>query len=175
MNEFDRTREKYKPTTIKYLLVAETPPKQDSNRFFYFEHVPKQDSLFLETMKLLYPEQTSGVKTKDIRRNKETFLRRFQSDGFFLIDSLDEPFENRYSTNQKIRLLKAGQNQLLNKILSLKSDETKVILIASPVFHANYQYLLDNGIQVLNIESIDFPGSGGQKKFREKMGNILNL
>lgn len=175
MNEFDRAREKYKPANIKYLLVAETPPKKDSKRFFYFEHVPKQDSLFLETMKLLYPEQTSGVETKDIRRNKETFLRRFQSDGFFLIDALDEPFESKYSTKQKTRLVEAGQNQLLEKIHSLISDDTKVILIAAPVFYANYEFLLENGIQVLNTESIDFPGSGGQKKFREKMGRILNL
>jgi len=174
MNQFDKAREKYKPYHIQYLLVAETPPKKDSKRFFYFEHVHEQDSLFLETMKLLYPEQTSGVKTKDIRQNKETFLRRFQADGFFLIDSLDEPFEKSYSTKQKTKLVREGQSKLLEKILILVSDGTKVILIAAPVYYANCQFLVDNGIQVMNTESIDFPGSGGQKKFREKMGSTLN-
>jgi len=48
-NPFQLAREKYKPEKIVYLLVAETPPRLDSNRFFYFEDVRNQDSLFLET------------------------------------------------------------------------------------------------------------------------------
>lgn len=32
---------------------------------------------------------------------------------------------------------------------------------------------MQNGINVINKELIDFPGSGGQIKFRDKMINIL--
>jgi hypothetical protein len=173
MSRFEIARQKYKPNTIKYLLVAETPPKSDSNRFFYFEKVDKQDSLFLETMKVLYPVDTQFVETKEIRRRKSEFLNKFKEDGFYLVDSLDKPFEKRYSTTEKIGLIKAGQNRLLEKIRNLLSENTKVILIASPVYKANFEFLKNQRIPVINTEPIDFPGSGGQKKFREKIKRII--
>lgn len=173
MNKFEVARHKYKPIQIEYLLVAETPPKSNSNRFFYFENVDKQDSLFIETIKLLYPSEIEFIKIQEIRRRKKTFLKKFSSDGFYLIDSLDEPFEKRYSSTEKIRLIKLGQNNLIAKIKSLLSENTKVILISSPVYKANYEFLKGQGIPVINEESIDFPGSGGQKKYREKMNRIL--
>jgi len=173
MNLIETARHKYKPHKVEYLLVAETPPKSDSNRFFYFEQVDKHDSLFIETMKLLYPSETEYAETKDIRRGKKEFLKKFSSDGFYLIDSLDDPFEERYSSTEKVRLIKLGQNKLLEKIRSLLSANTKVILIAAPVYKANYEFLKSHGVPVINKESIDFPGSGGQKKFREKMMRIL--
>jgi hypothetical protein len=173
MNKFEKARQNYKPKKIKYLLVAETPPKLDSNRFFYFENVEKHDSLFIETMKLLYPVETESLKTKKIRQRKKDFLEKFKNDGFYLIDSLDEPFEKKFSTRQKVKLIKNGQSGLLEKIQVLLSEKTKVILIAAPVFEANFAFLKKQGIPVINEESIDFPGSGGQKKYKEKMHKII--
>lgn len=173
MNNFETERKKYKPEEIKILLVAESPPKSDSKRFFYFENVEIQDSLFLETMKLLYPRETEGVEPRLIRKNKKTFLEKFKNDGFYLIDSLDKSFEKKYSSSKKMELIRKGQSILLNKINELVSHNTKVILISSSVFSVNFTYLKQNNINILNIESIDFPGSGGQKKFREKMRIIL--
>jgi hypothetical protein len=173
LNKFERARQKYKPKEIKFLLIAETPPKLDSNRFFYFENVDKQDSLFIEMMKLLYPEDTDQIDTKSVRSRKREFLEKFQSDGFYLIDSLDTPFERKYSSLQKKNLIANGQKELLCKIYELLNNETKVILIAAPVFNANFNFLKGNGIPVVNRELIDFPGSGGQKKFREKMKKII--
>lgn len=173
MNRFEQVRLQYKPKRIKYLLVAETPPKSDSKRFFYFEKVDKQDSLFLETMKLLYPEITGHFDTKTIRRKKKEFLERFKCDGFYLIDSLDSPFDRRYSSSQKVKLIKAGQKELLTKLKGLLHQNTQVILIAVPVFRANFEFLKNNGIPVVNKESIDFPGSGGQKKYIEKMKRLI--
>ncbi len=174
MNAFEKARRKYKPDRIEYLLVAETPPKSDTNRFFYFEDIDKQDSLFLETIKVLYPEETKCIETKEIRHRKQEFLNKFKNDGFYLIDSLNKPFEEKYSTPKKVKLIQEGQKPLLEKIQSLLSEKTKVILIASPVFKANFEFLRKNGIPVINKEAIDFPGSGGQKKYREKMKKFLN-
>lgn len=75
MNIFEKPRQKYKPKKIDYLLIAETPPKSDSNRFFYFEQVDRQDSLFLETMKCLYPEDTEFVDAKTSRSRKKFFRK----------------------------------------------------------------------------------------------------
>lgn len=174
-DRFEIARLKFKPEIIKFLFIAETPPKSDSNRFFYFENVEKQDSLFLETMKALYPLETQNVETREIRRRKEEFLNSFKNDGFYLVDSLDKPFDEKYSSDKKIRLIKEGQYRLLEKIKPLISIDTKVILIAAPVYRANFQYLKENGIPVINNELIDFPGSGGQKKFREKLRKVIEL
>lgn len=173
MNQFEKARLKYKPKQIKYLLIAETPPKSNSDRFFYFENVDRQDSLFLETMKLLYPDRAENIDTKIIRKNKKNFLEKFKNDEFYLIDSLDTPFDKKYTSTQKVKFIKNGQIELLNKIKILCNQETKVILIAAPVYKANFWFLKGNGVNVLNIESIDFPGSGGQKKFREKMKKLI--
>ncbi|HYG01169.1 MAG TPA: hypothetical protein VD927_01935 [Chryseosolibacter sp.] len=124
-------------------------------------------------MKVLYPREAESLTTKEIRRNKRDFLNRFKSDGFYLIDSLDEPFERKYSISEKIVLLKNGQKRLLEKMKYLLAEETHVILIASSVYRANFEFLKQQGIPLVNKEPIDFPGSGGQKKFREKMKNIL--
>ncbi len=110
INIIETTRLKYKPVKIKILLVAETPPKSDSNRFFYFEKVENQDSLFLEIMKLLYPRETKDLEPKLIRKNKKDFLERFKNDDFYLINSLDKPFEMKHSTSKKVELIKHGQS-----------------------------------------------------------------
>ena len=124
-------------------------------------------------MKLLYPSETELAETKEIRRRKKDFLNKFMTHGFYLIDSLDEPFEKRYSSTEKIRSIKFELGKLLEKIRNLLSEKTKVILIASPVYKANCEFLKKQGIPIINRESIDFPGSGGQKKYREKMKIIL--
>ena len=49
-------RNRYRPNEIRVLIIAEAPPCA-LDRFFYFEDVKKQDSLFLEIMGILYPEK----------------------------------------------------------------------------------------------------------------------
>lgn len=173
MSKFEKARLKYKPEKIKYLLVAETPPKSDSDRFFYFENVSKQDSLFLETMKVLYPTETNGLETKTIRSIKNKFLTQFAKDGFYLIDSLETPFEEKLTSSNKIKLINGGQLDLLKRIQSIVDKKTKIILISATVFKANFQFLIDQKVNVINTELLDFPGSGGQVKYRNKMTNLL--
>jgi phage terminase large subunit-like protein len=108
MDRFEYVRIKYQPQSIKYLFIAETPPKTNSDRFFYFENVTERDSLFIETMKILYPHLINDIDVKDIRQMKSKLLLKFKSEGFYLIDSLNEPFEQKYSTSQKIRLITLG-------------------------------------------------------------------
>ena len=98
--EFEQARLKYKPDKIKYLLVAESPPEIEKKRFFYFEEVKIQDSLFIQTMKVLYPNDIVDVPT--LRSNKPAFLKRFQGDGFYLIDALDMPIGVK-KTEHKIK------------------------------------------------------------------------
>ncbi|MFH1327240.1 MAG: hypothetical protein ABIH76_00065 [Candidatus Bathyarchaeota archaeon] len=167
--KIESARNKYKPKKIKYLLVAEAPPKIESNRFFYFENIRRGDSLFLETMKVVYPKQFIDVKY--VRDKKTTFLEQFKRDGFYLIDSVDHPING--TSSQKKKEIQKNLPQLSEKIVKLANEETKVILISATVYEVCYDYLKKKGINVSNIEMIDFPGSGGQKKYREKIEKIL--
>ena len=175
MNKFEIARLKYKPKIIRYLLIAETPPKSDSNRFFYFENVMDKDSLFLETMKVLYPKDTINEETIEIRKRKAIFLNTFKNDGFYLIDSLKEPFDNKYSSSQKIKIIKNGQKDLLLKIKPIIDKNTKIILISATVFKADYEYLKQNKINVINEELVDFPLYDGLIRFRYKMTKLLKI
>ena len=174
MTLFEKARLKYRPKVIKYLFIAEAPPKINSLRFFYFENVDKYDSLFLETIKCFYPEEVKDIDTPTIRKRKAKFLEKLKADGFYLIDSVDEPFERKPTPKQKEKIIRHEQPQLLSKVKSLCCSETKIVLVAATVFNSNYKYLLENGVNVINKGMIDFPGSGGQRKFKEKIMNLLN-
>lgn len=174
MDKIEIARLKYKPDEIKCLFIAEAPPKRESERFFYFENVRTQDSLFLELMKILYFKDTQGIEPIVVRDRKEMFLTKFKSDGFYLIDSLDVPFDKLYSTSKKIKLLREHQDALLQKVKSLIDENTRVILISASVYHANFNFLACHGIPILNTEFVDFPGSGGQKKFKQKIGRLIS-
>jgi hypothetical protein len=70
-------------------------------------------------------------------------------------------------------LIKNGQGQLLKNIRELISERTKIILIAAPVFIADFDFLINHDIPIINKELIDFPGSGCQIKSKIKMKTVL--
>ena len=170
--EFEQARLKYKPDKIKYLLVAESPPEIEKKRFFYFEKVKIQDSLFLQTMKVLYPNHIVDVST--LRSNKSALLKRFQCDGFYLIDALDMPIGVK-KTKHKINKISDNLCQLEQKIIKLVHQETKIILISKPVYEAAYEYLFSKKLNVVNKEIIPFPGSGWQCDYRIKLMYALGI
>lgn len=56
VGRFAKARAKYKPDPVRYLLVAEAPPKADSGRFFYFEDVSRQGQPVLGNHESVVPE-----------------------------------------------------------------------------------------------------------------------
>jgi len=176
--DFESARQKYKPKVIKFLLIAEAPPKVESKRFFYFEDVQKYDYLFLETMKVLYPDD-SDIKngnTKSIRRRKREFLERFEKDGFYLIDASDEPIKDK-SKSAKRKQIEKSLPSLIEKVRSLVLEDTKmdvkIILISSTVYEVCYKRLKEEKrFNVINAYPVPFP-IGWQKEFREKLSELL--
>jgi len=169
-NNFETARLKYKPEIIKYLLVAEAPPNESSNRFFYYEKVSTGDSLFLETMKVLYPEDTTVPS--EVRGRKRELLERFRKEGFYLIDSTDSPMEDSKPSKKRERIQESLPS-LRKKLRELAANGVKIILISAPVYHVCADVLKAEKFNVINNELIDFPGSGGQKKFRDKFATML--
>lgn len=147
---------KYRPPEIRLLLVAEAPP-EDVTRYFYFEKVTTQDSLFRYVCKGLYGEAPD-------RSDKSSWLNRLRNDGVFLIDLSPEPVSPGWNGHQ------AQSAELVQRCLQLKPQ--KVILIKAPVFDAAYEPLREAGLPVSSVR-IPFPGSGQQKRFEQLFATAL--
>lgn len=164
--QLEKARQKYKPETVKYLLVAEAPP-DSLERFFYYETVRQHDYLFLGVAEALYPKlkeqfllsgRSGEIKTK--------ILQTLQQDGFYLLDLSELP----------LSLLETGlQSQLpslVDKINSTADDNTQIILIKANVYDIAFYYLKQKFKNVID-QRITFPGQGGQRKFQDEFKQAL--
>lgn len=161
---YSAARNKYRPKHIRVLLIGEAPPCA-LDRFFYFEDVKKQDSLFLEIMGSLYPD----LKKQYLDSGRETELKKelletFQSDGYWLLDLYETPVEE---TGNEVQ-------ELLEKLKKLITTDTYIILIKANIYDLCYAPLTAAGYTVIN-ERIPFPGSGQQGIFREKFARAIQL
>jgi hypothetical protein len=79
----DAAAARYKPQKVELLLVAEAPPAA-LDRYFYFEHVPDQDSLFRHVVR-------AALAIEPSRSAKSHQLRSLADRGVLLIDLKPEP------------------------------------------------------------------------------------
>jgi hypothetical protein len=178
---FAAASRKYRPTEIKLLFIAEAPPAARFRRFFYFTGLTTGDTLFLETMKVLYPEvvgfceqQSSLFSAKDVRSMKESLLDRFCADGFYLIDAVEEPMPNGADSALKTRLMCEALPALRRKVKRLSPQrDMPIILIGKITYFVCLQALRDDGFLVLNEAPIAHPAQGNQTKFRPELRRIV--
>jgi hypothetical protein len=173
-NVFAQARKKYLPGKVTLLFVTEAPPTPDRNRYFFFEQVRQGDSLFLELMKVLFPEEVASFDTvKALRAEKVYFLERFRSAGFHLIHAADAPLPDTTATERR-NTYKKNLPQLQKQIEALASKSTPIILVSAVVHEACFEGLTEAGYTVLNDTMIEFPNSGQQINFRRKLTALLN-
>ena len=166
-NAYSTARHKYRPTNINVLIIAEAPPCA-LDRFFYFEDVKTQDSLFLEIIGVLYPED----KEKYLSSGRDTSIKKdilesFKLDGYWLIDLCELP------TSLTDESLDSHVPSLLSTLEKYIDKSTPIILIKSNVYDICYRPLKAKGYKVIN-ERMPFPGSGQQKIFRQKFRKALD-
>jgi hypothetical protein len=185
IERIEKARLKYKPDEIKCLFIAEAPPS-DEDRFFYFEEVWEQDSLYIEMMNVLFDESADSEKselfgelfghripTAKLRKEKKQYLEKFRKKGYYLIDSIDYPIPPDISrTKDKINYLEQRKDELAEKVKGLVKTNIPIVLISVPVHSAMAGTLKYYGFRVINEEPIPFPGSGQQKNFHEKMNKL---
>ncbi|MEM9671553.1 MAG: hypothetical protein ACFB15_23775 [Cyclobacteriaceae bacterium] len=173
MTKFAEAREKYRPDNIKLLFISEAPPPEERNRYFYFEQVPRGDSLFLEMMKVLFAEEVAAFETvKQLRSEKSYFLERFQEEGFFLVSGHDSPLPNTTATARS-KVYRNNVPNLIKKIIMIASPNVPIVLISAVVFQGIYEPLKISGFQIIHDELIEFPNSGQQLNFRRKLKPLL--
>jgi hypothetical protein len=117
----------YRPDAVRLLFVAEAPPTS-VERYFYFPRVPVHDSLWIETMRAMYGAEFG--ETAFERGRKDSWLRRFQRDGCFLADAVDEPISG--SPRTRIQLIRKRAAESVREAAALQPKQ--VLLIKSTVY-----------------------------------------
>ncbi len=145
---------RYRPDEVRLLLVADSPPRA-LDRYFYFEDVATQDSLFRYVVRAVL-----GVEPD--RRLKASHLQSLRDAGVYVIDLRPEPDDSRRSGS--------FVPDLIATVRAL--DPACVILIKATVYDAAYRSLNEAGVPVAP-HRIPFPGSGRQTEFMEAMADAL--
>ena len=164
--QLEKARQKYKPETVKYLLVAEAPP-DSLERFFYYDDVRQHDYLFLGVAEALYPKlKEQFLLSGRSSEIKNTILQTLQQDSFYLLDLSELPL-SLLDTDLQSQL-----PSLVDKINSVADDNTQIILIKANVYDIAFYYLKQKFKNVID-QRITFPGQGGQRKFQDEFKQAL--
>jgi hypothetical protein len=151
----EREAARYKPDEIDLLLVAEAPPNA-LERYFYFDDVREQDSLFRYVCR--------GVLGREpTREGKAADLAELRDRGVFLIDLQEEPVDGTPHREFVPRLVERCR----------ELSPRKIILIKAPVFDAACVPLKSAALPVSAVR-IPFPGSGRQREFEAAFRRALD-
>lgn len=182
LKRFVLASRKYLPSPLEILFVAEAPPAIKVNRLFYFLDVASGDTLFLEMMKVLYPEMVgfsggsfhADASAKQIRKRKSELLAKFRADGYYLIDAYSKPMPDGASSGTKAKLMRSDLPTLRGALQELLSRRgTPIVLIGGLTYTVCADPLRAEGWNVVNQSMIDHPSRGGQIRFRSKLGAAL--
>jgi len=174
---YNTIRQNYKPKNIKVLFIAESPPPapdiQSSRQFYYTDRIRKDDRLFTNTIRALYPE-AADMTEQSLEETKVEWLRRFQKDGFYMIEALEDSQEHEVTKKLRQERIRAAVPKLIERVTSLAQADTKLILIKSNVYDVAAEPLKDAGFNVLNTSLVDYPGHFNQRAYREKIAKLLS-
>jgi hypothetical protein len=166
---FDRARRKYRPRRVKFLLIAESPPS--SGGFFYFPKTIGKDHLFRETMKALelWPREKPMREGVD----KRSMLRRFQSKGFYLLDTSVFPVDKLRSRERRSAILEQTPRLVQDVI---RADPLHILIVKSSIFNPVRNALRESDLwpRVLNTGPVPFPSHGNQSTYRSMFRRALN-
>jgi hypothetical protein len=181
-----KAREKFKPKSVKWLLVAEAPPG-NPDRYFYYEEWSQYDDLFNEVIHSIYRYEFPEISVKSkrvkgpikgmkpnremIRPKKTKFLCLLKTDGFHLIDAVDRPLTKEEKKHCK-QVVLDNIEDLEERMTSISTKETRVILIKESVC-ALKDNLVKRGFRVVNPFDIQFPNNSRQPNFRMGMHKVL--
>lgn len=176
MSDYDKLREQYKPTKIKVLFIAESQPPaagvQSSRQFYRTDTTYREDRLFSNTMRALYP-QAAASSEAELKEQKDQWLHRFQNDGYYMTEALTTSLAHEVTKERRQELIREYLPALLERIKKLAEPATKVILIKSNVFEVAAEPLRAAGYNVLNKELLDYPGRFNQKAYRDKLSKLI--
>lgn len=161
---------------IRLLLIAESPPpatEVDSSRHFYrSDKVRRDDRLFTNTIRALYPAVAQETEAA-LQEQKESWLCKLQTDGVYMIEALTESQVHEVTKKERKAKIYHVLPDLIERVKSLASKDTGIVLIKSNVFEIAAMPLREAGLHVLNTALVDYPGQFNQTAYREKLGTLV--
>jgi hypothetical protein len=182
LKRFKEAATRYLPNPLRLLFIAEAPPAFKVNRLFYFTGLGDGDTLFLEMMKVLYPAEVGysegafrpGSSATQMRLRKQELLRKFQKDGYHLIDAYEQPMPDGVSAATKTVLMRSTLPALQSRVRRLLGKRSvPLILVGGITYSVCAEALRADGHRVVNGTMIHHPARGGQKLFRAKLREVL--
>ena len=147
---------RYLPKHIETLLVAEAPPTA-LDRYFYFEDVTTQDSLFRHVVEMVLGEKPT--------RDKAPLLDELKERGWFLIHVAEDPIGSR---REEIMPLIPD---LIERCRALAPE--RVVIIGAPIYDLIFPALHEAGLPVVDAR-LPYPGSGQQGRFKDLFADLLD-
>ena len=167
--QYEKARQKYKPDSVKYLLIAEAPPNS-IERYFYYENVRNHDHLFLGVAQALYPDHKKEfLASRPSNTIKSSILLKLKADGFYLLDLSELPCSLMTGD------LHSQLPSLVERIEGVADKTIKIILIKASVYDTAFQFLQQQGFENVVDVRIPFPSSGNQKLFQAGFYKALEL
>ncbi len=167
---YSERRARWKPDHVMLLLIAESAPDDGGDianrRFFYDDNLTGKDGLFRQVVRALYdnPALQSGP------HEKTPWLERLKSDRVYLIDLAPVPV-NYHSPSERAAALQRNIEATVAHAAELAPGG--VVLVKQNVFDLLQRPALGAGLPLLHDVMIPFPGSGQQKRFRERFADAL--
>ena len=167
---YSERRARWKPDRVRLLLIAESAPDDGGDlanrRFFYDDNLTGKDGLFREVVRALYndPTLTSGPNAK------KPWLEKLKADGVFLIDLAPVPV-NYHSPSERAAAMQRNIEATVALAVDLSPDG--IVLMKQNVFDLLERPIRAAGLPLLHAAMIPFPGSGQQKRFRERFADAL--
>ncbi|MGV1033777.1 MAG: hypothetical protein ACOYBP_00945 [Microbacteriaceae bacterium] len=167
---YSERRARWKPEHVRLLLIAESAPDDGGDianrRFFYDDNLTGKDGLFREVVRALYdnPVLVSGPNAK------KPLLEKLKADGVFLIDLAPVPV-NYHSPSERAAALQRNIDATVSLAGDLSPDG--IVLVKQNVFDLLERPIRAAGLPLLHDAMIPFPGSGQQKRFRERFADAL--
>jgi hypothetical protein len=156
--DFNRARRRYRPRKVKLLMIAESPPS--SGGFFYFPTTIGKDHLFRETMKALEFWPINQPMRRGV--DKRSMLRRFQTMGFYLLDTCVSPVD-KMRTGDRRKTVLTQTPRLVKDVI--KARPSHIFIVKSSIFNPVSIALRESGLlpRVLNTGPVPFPSHGNQR------------
>ena len=173
---YEQERQKYRPRQVTLLFIAESPPPaanvQSSRQFYYTDRIRKDDRLFVNMMRALYPE-AEEISEQELEAHKQQWLNRFMADGYYMIEALTQSQPHEITKKQRQERIAHALPELMTPLKGICPPGTDIILIKSNVFDIAAEPLREAGYNVLNTELVDYPGRFNQRAFRHKVQGLI--
>ncbi|HEU0195637.1 MAG TPA: hypothetical protein VFQ88_00300 [Nevskiaceae bacterium] len=135
-------------------------------RFFYNPRQERYDYMYRSVMEAVFP----SFRFK--RGQKDTWLKRFQDAGYYMIDATDKPVNGLSEAKRRQELCRNVERKLV-EIRELTVPHTPILLIKKNIFEIFNEPLRNAGMNVVHETFLPFPAYGYQRRFVEACSKCI--